>query len=162
VPSAGEGSVVFCNSGSGQPKSRAQSRGLIAMADPERLELPTSAFEAHCSIQLSYGSAGLLQSIPSAFSSRPDTWFSVPRDHALRTLLSGVLPLPSPQVFVTIVLSSLHRPRVLYQTSNRSSCKSSTRAQVLDKALRPLPHRVASDRQGPGAGWISPHSRPVL
>lgn len=27
------------------------------MADPERLELPTSAFEAHCSIQLSYGSA---------------------------------------------------------------------------------------------------------
>jgi hypothetical protein len=27
------------------------------MVDPERLELPTSAFEAHCSIQLSYGSA---------------------------------------------------------------------------------------------------------
>ena len=27
------------------------------MADPERLELPTSAFEAHCSIHLSYGSA---------------------------------------------------------------------------------------------------------
>jgi hypothetical protein len=27
------------------------------MADPERLELPTSAFEAHCSIQLSYGSS---------------------------------------------------------------------------------------------------------
>jgi hypothetical protein len=27
------------------------------LADPERLELPTSAFEAHCSIQLSYGSA---------------------------------------------------------------------------------------------------------
>jgi integrase len=37
------------------------------MADPERLELPTSAFEAHCSIHLSYGStpgislAGLAQ-----------------------------------------------------------------------------------------------------
>ena len=29
----------------------------MALADPERLELPTSAFEAHCSIQLSYGSA---------------------------------------------------------------------------------------------------------
>ena len=27
------------------------------MADPERLELPTPAFEAQCSIQLSYGSA---------------------------------------------------------------------------------------------------------
>jgi hypothetical protein len=26
------------------------------MADPERLELPTPAFEAQCSIQLSYGS----------------------------------------------------------------------------------------------------------
>ena len=29
------------------------------LADPERLELPTSAFEAHCSIQLSYGSAAI-------------------------------------------------------------------------------------------------------
>jgi hypothetical protein len=28
----------------------------IRMADPERLELPTPAFEAQCSIQLSYGS----------------------------------------------------------------------------------------------------------
>ena len=27
------------------------------MVDPERLELPTPAFEAQCSIQLSYGSA---------------------------------------------------------------------------------------------------------
>jgi hypothetical protein len=35
---------------------------------PERLELPTSAFEAHCSIQLSYGSTPLLQSIPSSVS----------------------------------------------------------------------------------------------
>jgi hypothetical protein len=26
------------------------------MVDPERLELPTPAFEAQCSIQLSYGS----------------------------------------------------------------------------------------------------------
>ena len=33
---------------------------LKLVVDPERLELPTSAFEAHCSIQLSYGSAPLL------------------------------------------------------------------------------------------------------
>ena len=32
-------------------------RARSLMVDPERLELPTSAFEAHCSIQLSYGSA---------------------------------------------------------------------------------------------------------
>ena len=29
-----------------------------SVADPERLELPTPAFEAQCSIHLSYGSAG--------------------------------------------------------------------------------------------------------
>src|SRR5271167_178806 len=29
---------------------------IARMADPERLELPTPAFEAQCSIQLSYGS----------------------------------------------------------------------------------------------------------
>jgi hypothetical protein len=28
----------------------------MRMVDPERLELPTPAFEAQCSIQLSYGS----------------------------------------------------------------------------------------------------------
>jgi hypothetical protein len=33
------------------------SEMLENMADPERLELPTSAFEAHCSIHLSYGSS---------------------------------------------------------------------------------------------------------
>jgi hypothetical protein len=52
---------AFCGrerSGSTQPKSRAQ-RGIWSerMVDPERLELPTPAFEAQCSIQLSYGSA---------------------------------------------------------------------------------------------------------
>ena len=29
------------------------------MVDPERLELPTPAFEAQCSLQLSYGSSAL-------------------------------------------------------------------------------------------------------
>ena len=32
-------------------------RDQCGLADPERLELPTPAFEAQCSIQLSYGSA---------------------------------------------------------------------------------------------------------
>jgi hypothetical protein len=31
-------------------------RRVAKMVDPERLELPTPAFEAQCSIQLSYGS----------------------------------------------------------------------------------------------------------
>ena len=31
-------------------------REWMEMVDPERLELPTPAFEAQCSIQLSYGS----------------------------------------------------------------------------------------------------------
>jgi hypothetical protein len=35
----------------GSRKSRAKK-----VVDPERLELPTPAFEAQCSIQLSYGS----------------------------------------------------------------------------------------------------------
>ena len=46
-------------------KSRhATGRVQIRMADPERLELPTPAFEAQCSIQLSYGSdfCGLAES----------------------------------------------------------------------------------------------------
>ena len=34
------------------------------MVDPERLELPTPAFEAQCSIQLSYGSVALTGSVP--------------------------------------------------------------------------------------------------
>ena len=29
---------------------------IVKLADPERLELPTPAFEAQCSIHLSYGS----------------------------------------------------------------------------------------------------------
>jgi hypothetical protein len=33
------------------------------MVDPERLELPTPAFEAQCSIQLSYGSALIRTSV---------------------------------------------------------------------------------------------------
>jgi hypothetical protein len=32
----------------------------VRMVDPERLELPTPAFEAQCSIQLSYGSSFLM------------------------------------------------------------------------------------------------------
>src|SRR5579863_990853 len=128
------------------------------MADPERLELPTSAFEAHCSIQLSYGSATAKYTF-RLFRAQPTLRLS-PEDHAIRTLLSGVLPLPSAQVFVTIVVSSLHRPRVRYQTGK--SCKNFTRAQVLHKALRPLPHRVALDRQSPGAGRVPSHSRPLL
>ncbi len=62
---------AFCGrerSGSPQPKSRAQSRDRKLMVDPERLELPTSAFEAHCSIQLSYGSAS--QKYTSLISAR--------------------------------------------------------------------------------------------
>ena len=37
------------------------------VADPERLELPTPAFEAQCSIQLSYGSVARAYK-PSRFS----------------------------------------------------------------------------------------------
>jgi hypothetical protein len=37
-------------------RSSAWQERLQSMADPERLELPTPAFEAQCSIQLSYGS----------------------------------------------------------------------------------------------------------
>ena len=37
------------------------------LADPERLELPTSAFEAHCSIQLSYGSVPFAVSTEKAY-----------------------------------------------------------------------------------------------
>ena len=45
------------NSDTKQSKSEKQLPQVIEnMADPERLELPTSAFEAHCSIHLSYGS----------------------------------------------------------------------------------------------------------
>jgi hypothetical protein len=42
----------------GQPQEiyGSQTSRRESLADPERLELPTSAFEAHCSIQLSYGS----------------------------------------------------------------------------------------------------------
>jgi hypothetical protein len=39
------------------------------MVDPERLELPTLAFEAQCSIQLSYGS--LRDEAPQCLKSRP-------------------------------------------------------------------------------------------
>jgi hypothetical protein len=76
------------------------------MVDPERLELPTSAFEAHCSIQLSYGSAPCKVYLPLLSVGRHPCRF-VTKDYTLRTLLSGVFPLPRPQVFVTIVLSSL-------------------------------------------------------
>ncbi len=47
------------------------------LADPERLELPTSAFEAHCSIQLSYGSAfslSLAGLTKKSFRVMPRTW----------------------------------------------------------------------------------------
>src|SRR6185295_13804497 len=38
---------------------RGFTRIKLKMVDPERLELPTPAFEAQCSIQLSYGSSAL-------------------------------------------------------------------------------------------------------
>ncbi len=40
------------------------------MVDPERLELPTPAFEAQCSIQLSYGSDSIHSTAPEVPADR--------------------------------------------------------------------------------------------
>ena len=56
------------------------------MADPERLELPTPAFEAQCSIQLSYGSD--LANYPMLTSART----SIP---AIRFCSGSGIPAPA-------------------------------------------------------------------
>ena len=56
-----------------------------SVVDPERLELPTPAFEAQCSIQLSYGSdCFALLSITHIVI--PDTGFAHPTQPTINTV----------------------------------------------------------------------------